>query len=99
MAKADMPVVRRVGRRAANAAHVVQRHLARTQGDDPPLGMVDLDHHLLAARQEIMFGEGVAMGDLIELVAAGDVLYRPVRLGRCCEGDPRGHDIGFAQAP
>jgi hypothetical protein len=33
--------------------------------------MVDLDHHLLAARQEIVPGEGVAMGDLIELVAAG----------------------------
>jgi hypothetical protein len=32
--------------------------------------MVDLDHDLLAARQEIVFGEGVAMGD----VAARDVL-------------------------
>jgi hypothetical protein len=28
-------------------------------------------------RQEIVFGEGVAMGDLIELVAAGDVLHCP----------------------
>ena len=37
---------------------MVQRHLAGTQGDDPPLGMVDLDHHLLAAREEIVFGEG-----------------------------------------
>src|ERR1700680_1197769 len=64
--------------------------LAGTQGDDPPPGMVDLDHHLLAARQEIVFGEGIAMGDLIELVAAGDVLHRPVRLGRFCEGDLRG---------
>ncbi len=61
--------------------------------------MVDLDHHLLAARQELVFGEGVAMGDLIELVAAGDVLHCPVRLGRLCEGDPRRHDIGLAQAP
>jgi hypothetical protein len=58
----------------------VQRHLAGTQGDDPPPGMVDLDHHLLAARREIVFGEGVAMGDLIELVALGDVLHCPVRL-------------------
>src|SRR6267143_3069805 len=41
---------------------------------DPPPGAVDLDRHLLAARQEIVFGEGVAMGDLIELVAVGDVL-------------------------
>jgi hypothetical protein len=39
------------------------------------------------------------MGDLIELVALGDVLHCPVRLGRFCEGDPRRHDIGSAQAP
>jgi len=94
-----MPVVRRVGRRAVNEAHVVQRHLARTRGDDPPLGMVDLNHDLLPARQESVFGKGVAVGDLIELVAAGDVLHRPVRLGRRCEGDPRRHDIGLTQAP
>jgi hypothetical protein len=61
--------------------------------------MVDLDHHLLAARQEIVFGKGVAMGDLIELVAARDVLHCPVRLGRFCEGDPRRHDIGGTEAP
>jgi hypothetical protein len=35
-----------------------------------------------------------AMRDLIELVAAGDVLHCPVRLGRRCEGDLRRHDIG-----
>ena len=97
--KADPPVVRRVGRRAVNEAHVVQRHLAGMQGDDPPPRTVDLDHHLLAARQQIVFGEGVAMGDLIELVAARDVLDRPVRLGPWCEGDPRRHDIGFAEPP
>jgi hypothetical protein len=34
--------------------------------------LVDLDHHLLAARQEIVFGEGVAIGDLVELMAAGE---------------------------
>ena len=39
--------------------------------------MVDLDHHLPAARQEIVFGEGVAMGDLIELVALGDDSIAP----------------------
>jgi len=50
-------------------------------------------------RQEIVFGEGVAVGDLIELVAAGDVLHRPVRLGRLCECDPRRRDIGLTQAP
>jgi hypothetical protein len=43
--------------------------------------------------------EGVAIGDLIELVAAGDVLHCPVCLGRLCEGDPRRHDIGRAEAP
>ena len=75
---------------------MVQRHLAGTQGDDPPLGAIDLDHDLLAARQQIVFGEGVAMRDLIELVAAGDVLHCPVRLGRLGEGDPGGHDIGGA---
>ena len=62
---------------------MVQRHLAGTQGDDPPPGMVDLDHHLLAARQEVVFGEGVAMGDLIELVAAGDVLHCPFASAAC----------------
>jgi len=36
------------------------------------------------------------MGDLVELVAAGDVLHRPVRF---CEGDPRGHDILCAETP
>jgi hypothetical protein len=41
--------------------------------------VVDLDHHLLAARQEIVLGEGVAMGNLIELVAAGDVLHPIIR--------------------
>jgi hypothetical protein len=46
-----------------------------------------------------VFGEGVAMGDLVELVAAGDVLHCPFRLGRFCEGDPRRHDIGLTQAP
>jgi hypothetical protein len=66
------------------------------QGDDPPLGMVDLDHDLLAARQEIVFGESVAMRNLIELVAAGNVLHCPVRLGRWREGDPRRDDIGGA---
>ena len=69
--KADAPVVRRVRRRAVHEAHLVQRHLAGTQCDDPPPGMVDLDHHLLAARQEIVFGEGVAMGDLISLWLTG----------------------------
>jgi hypothetical protein len=68
--EADAPVVRRVGRRAVDEAHVVQGHLTGTQSDDPPLRLDDLDHHLLAARQEIVFGERVAMGDLIELVAA-----------------------------
>jgi hypothetical protein len=43
--------------------------------------------------------EGVAIGDLIELVAAGDVFHCPVCLGRLCEGDPRRHDIGRAEAP
>jgi len=61
--------------------------------------MIDLDHDLLAARQKIVFGEGVTMRNLIELVAAGDVLHRPVRLGRWCEGDPRRHDIWGAEAP
>jgi hypothetical protein len=65
--KTDAPVVRRVGRRAVSEAQVVQRHLAGIQVDDPPPGMVDLDHRLLAARQETMFGEGVALRDLIEL--------------------------------
>ena len=61
--------------------------------------MVDLDHHLLAARQKIVLGEGVAMGDLIELVAAGMYSIAPFALGRWCEGDPRRHDIGLTQAP
>ena len=56
--------------------------------------MIDLDHNLLAARQEIVFGEGVAMRDLIELVASGNVLHCPIRLGRWCESDPRRDDIG-----
>jgi hypothetical protein len=56
--------------------------------------MIDLDHNLLAARQEIVFGESVAMRDLIELVAAGNVLHCSVRLGSRCEGHPRRHDIG-----
>src|ERR1700731_473805 len=47
-----------------------------------PLGGIHLDHNLLTARKQIVLGEGVAVGNLIELVAAGDVLHRPVRLGR-----------------
>jgi hypothetical protein len=39
--------------------------------------MVDLDHDLLAARQQIVFGEGIAMRDLIELMAAGE--FTPLR--------------------
>ena len=58
--------------------------------------MVDLDHDLLAARQEIVFGESVAMGNLSELVAAGNVLHCPIRLGRRREGHPRRDDIGGA---
>jgi len=82
-----------------NKTHVMQRHLAGTQGDDTSPGTVDLDYHLLTARQQIVFGEGVVMRDLIELVAAGDVLHRSVRLGRWCEGDPRRHNIRLTQAP
>jgi hypothetical protein len=73
---------------------VVERQLARTQGDDPPPGMVDLDHHLLAARQQIVFGEGVPMRDLVQLVAAGDGVRswaRQCRLGlRNTSSDPWG---------
>jgi hypothetical protein len=68
-------------------AHVVKGHLTRAQGDDPPLGRIHLDHNLLSARKQIVFGEGVAVGNLIELVAAGDVLHRPVRLHGFREGD------------
>ena len=85
-------VVRRLG--GEPCTRRTWRHLAGTQGDDPPPGMVDLDHHLLAARQQIVFGEGVPMRDLVQLVAAGDGVRswaRQCRLGlRNTSSDPWG---------
>src|ERR1700730_10632700 len=97
--EANSPVVRWVRRRAVHEAHVVKGHLTRAQRDDPPLGPSHLDHSLLSARKQIVFGEGVAVGNLIELVAAGDVLHRPVRLDGFREGEPGCHDVGAAQTP
>jgi hypothetical protein len=56
--------------------HVMQRHLAGTQGDDPSFRAIDLDHDLLPACQQVVLGESIAVGDLIELVAAGELNVR-----------------------
>jgi len=83
---------------AASRARGARGEGTSHQGAEP-LERIHLDHHLLPARKQIVFREGVAVGNLIELVAAGDVLHRPVGLGSFREGDPGCHDVGPAQTP
>ena len=41
----------------------MERHLPRPQGRDDGVGLVDLDGDLLAARQQVVIGEGIGVID------------------------------------
>ena len=69
----------------------------KVEPDGPRL--VHLDRDFLAAGQQVVFGERVAMGNLVEHVAAGDYLHRAVPGIRWGEGGPSRHYVGLAQAP
>ena len=58
--------------------HMVQRYLARFEVEPDGLRLVHLNRDFLAAGQQVVLGERVAMPDLVELVAAGDYLHRAV---------------------
>jgi hypothetical protein len=83
-----------IGFAAMNQPHVVQRHLARLQHKIDGRGPVRIDCDLLAAAQQIIGREGVAMPHLLAFVRSrnhphGAILERAFR-----NRDPGGDDIG-----
>ena len=81
--EADPPVVGRIGIRAMDQPHMVQRHLAGGEFQHRRLALIDIDQDLLAARQQVLGGEGVTVRHLIELVRRRDHPHRAVRRYRC----------------
>ena len=59
-----------LGSGAVDDAHVMQRHLAGLQFDRHRLRRIDVDRDLLAARQQVVLRERVAMRHLVEQVGA-----------------------------
>ena len=79
--EADAPHIGRVGIGAMDQPDMVQRHLAGLQLQHAGLRVVDLDHDLLAAAEQVVGAEGVAMRNLVQHVAAGDHPHGAVRGG------------------
>ena len=97
--EADAPVVRRVRIGAVDQPHVVQRHLAGGEFQHRRLALIDIHHDLLAARQQVLGREGVAMRHLIQLVRRRDHPHGAVRRGAVGERHPGGDDVGRLQPP
>ena len=64
--------------RAVDQHDVMERGLAGRELDADRLVLVDADLDLLAARQQVVLVEGVAVGDLL-VMAAGHELHAAVR--------------------
>ena len=78
---------------------MVQRHLPGPQFQHPGLALVHVHLDLLAAAEQVVGVEGVAMGDLVQLVGARDHAHGPVGGIAVGEGDPGGDDVGGIEAP
>src|SRR5919199_857475 len=94
----DPPVVRTVRRGAVEQQDVVQRSLSGLQLGEHGLVLVHLDGDLLAAGQQIVLVEGVAVRDL-DLVRAGHELHATVHGVSRREGQPHGRHVRRAQPP
>src|SRR5690349_18412570 len=60
--KADTAIARRVRRRAVHQSNVVKRHLAGREIQGHCIAGIHVDLNLLAAREQIVLVEGIAMG-------------------------------------
>ena len=78
---------------------MMQRHFARLQHNGDGVFFVHLDGDFLAAREQIVFREGVPVRNLFLRVRAGNEAHRAVRFIAGRECDPRGDDVGFIEAP
>ena len=77
----------------------VQRELAGAQRHVHGVRLVHVHLDLLAAGQQIIGGEGVAMGDLVQPVRTRQEFHRAAGHRGVAEGDPGGDDIGRLEAP
>ena len=59
-------------------ADMIQRHFARTQHEVDGLVFVNLDRDFLAAAQQVSFGEGVAVGNLLGVCVPGTTRMQPL---------------------
>ena len=97
--QADASVVAAVGVRTVHELDVMQGHLAGLQGQSHSLALVDVDRDLLAARQQVVLVEGVHVGQLIDLVAAGNHLHIAALFGHVGQCDPGRDHFVRVQAP
>ena len=88
-----------VGAGTVNQADVVQRGLAGLQHDIDRCLLVDLVLDDLAARQQVVLAEGLAVGNLVELVGAGRKPHGAGFDGAGRKRDPGGDHVGGAEAP
>ena len=96
---ADAPVGGGVRPRAVHQQHVMQRHLARLERHVDTLAVGHVDGDLLAAGQQVVAGEGVAMLELVLEMAARPELHGAA-FDRCVgEGHPGGDDVVGAEPP
>src|SRR5690606_23492042 len=91
--------VRGVGLGAVDEQHVVQGNLAGLQFDGDGFALVDLDGDFLPTGEQVVLGEGVAVGNLRLPVRARDDLHGAIGGDGGGEGDPSGDDVAFVQAP
>ncbi len=97
--EADPPIVRAVLEAAVKDLDVVQRHLARHQHGVGPLLLADLDHDLLAVREEVLLGIGVAVRHHLAGAGSGHHPHAARFDGRGRERHPGGHHIVRARSP
>jgi len=65
----DTSIVGAIGLGAMHDQHVVQRRLARFEFQCDTPRRIDVDRDLLAARQQVVGGKSIAMGELLVLRA------------------------------
>ena len=73
--------------------NVMQRDLTHRQRDTACLGLIYLNRNFLAARQQIIFVEGIQMRQLINFVTTGYDLHKPVFFIDLGQGHPSRDDI------
>ena len=56
-------------------------------------------HDLLAAAEQIISGESVTVGNLVQLMRSGNDSHRPVLVNALAKGNPGRNNIGWLQSP